>query len=357
MPCTRSRSLLFFIGRLQVLGALLTLLSCQQDSLTACTAAKSLHTHFSFPTGAAVSGQELQYSADYRFLAAQEFNSVTPENSFKPVYLHPEEGRYEWSEADALVDFCRAHRQRVHGHVLVWHRQLPHWMQEYQGSKAQWEKLLQDHIQTICRHFKGQVTGWDVINEAFEADGTLRNTIWKQHLGSGYLERAFYYAHEADPQALLFYNDYDLESNAVKRRAVLSWVATMRQRGVPIHGLGLQMHISVAHPDNGQLAEAFGEVQRSGLAIHLSEVDVAVNPLGKQHLRLTPELLQRQAAKLAFLVRAYQNIPRPQQYGITFWGIRDSDSWIPSYYNRADYPLLFDDQGKPKPAYCILTER
>jgi endo-1,4-beta-xylanase len=290
----------------------------------------------------------------YQRLATRHFNSVTPENIFKPTFLHPAPTQYDWTQANQLVAFCHANHQRLHGHTLIWHQQLPSWMNTFSGSPAQWEALFRDHIQTICRHFRGQVSSWDVVNEAFEADGTLRRTLWSQHVGGSYLEKAFRYAHEADPNARLFYNDYDLESNPVKRRAVLAWLQTMRQRGVPVHGLGLQMHISIAHPDNTQVADALHEVQQTGLQIHLSEIDVALNPLGGA-LTLTPALLQRQADKLAFLVRTYQELPRSQQFGLTFWGLSDRTTWQRSYYQRDDYPLLFDDNYLPKPAFCLLT--
>ncbi|RZK61592.1 MAG: hypothetical protein EOO59_04690, partial [Hymenobacter sp.] len=151
-----------------------------------------------------------------------------------------------------------------------------------------------------------------------------------------------------------FYNDYDLEGNPVKRRAVLAWLQTMRQRGVPVHGLGLQLHISVRHPLDGELAEALAEVRQSGLKLHFSEVDVALNPLG-QAISPTPELLQRQADRLQWLFHLYQQLPPAQQYGITFWGVCDRYTWLRSYLHHDDYPLLFDDAYQPKPAYCALA--
>lgn len=122
-----------------------------------------------------------------------------------------------------------------------------------------------------------------------------------------------------------------------------------------MHGLGLQMHISIAHPDNTQLAQALRDAQTTGLKLHLSEIDVSVNPLG-QPVVPTPALLQRQADKLSFLVHSYQELPRAQQYGITFWGISDRDTWLRSYFHRDDYPLLFDDNYQPKPAFCLLAQ-
>ncbi|RZK48352.1 MAG: 1,4-beta-xylanase, partial [Hymenobacter sp.] len=174
------------------------------EAPASCAAGRALHQQYPFPIGAALSVPTLYYDPDYQALVVGQFNSVTPENIFKPEYLHPEPARYDWVEADQLAAFCRAHGQRLHGHVLVWHQQLPGWLTTFAGSPADWDNLLRDHVQTICRHFRGQVSGWDVVNEAFAADGTLRPSIWLEHLGAGYLEKAFRYAHEADPDALLF---------------------------------------------------------------------------------------------------------------------------------------------------------
>ena len=350
MRLTRTLLLRFFYLILVLLG----LASCQKAPSEPCEAGQALFSYYPFPVGVALNPDELYPNSAYLRVATQHFNSVTPENIFKPSYLHPAPGRYEWAEADQLAAFCRANNQRLHGHTLIWHQQLPGWMSGFSGSPAEWDALFRDHIQTICRHFRGQVSSWDVVNEAFDADGGLRSTLWSQHLGATYLEKAFRYAHEADPDALLFYNDYDLESNPAKRRTVLAWLQTMRQRGVPVHGLGLQMHISIAHPDNTQLAEALRDAQKSGLLLHLSEIDVSVNPLG-QAVAPTPELLQRQADKLAFLVRTYRELPRAQQFGITFWGVSDHDTWMRRYFHRDDYPLLFDDNYHPKPAFCLLA--
>lgn len=344
------------MGRLYRCLLLLTLglAACRKAPVTSCQATQALWASYPFPIGVALNPAELTPGSEYQRLATLHFNSVTPENIFKPSFLHPAPAQYDWTQADQLVAFCQANQQRLHGHTLIWHQQLPGWMNTFSGSSAQWEALFRDHIQTICRHFRGHVSSWDVVNEAFEADGTLRRTLWSQHLGGSYLEKAFRYAHDADPSAQLFYNDYDLESNPVKRRAVLAWLQTMRQRGVPVHGLGLQMHISIAHPDNRQLADALREVQQTGLQVHLSEIDVVLNPLGGA-LTLTPDLLQRQADKLAFLVRTYQELPRSQQFGLTFWGLSDRNTWQRQYYQRDEYPLLFDDNYLPKPAFCLLA--
>lgn len=334
---------------------LLVLTSCAKVTIEDCSDSQSLYTLSDFPIGAAIEPGLLLPSTRYYEITQQQFNSITPENIFKPAHLQPAKGVFNWAAADALVDFCENQNKRLHGHTLIWHYNLPEWMYAFEGSSSEWEEIFKNHIQTICRHFRGKVTAWDVINEAFNDDGTLRNTLWKQKIGSSYIEKAFRYAHEADPNALLFYNDYNVALNEIKRKAILDLFIKLKQRGVPIHGIGLQMHVSIIHPENSQIASALKEISEAGFNIHLSEVDVSLNPAGAA-ISLNDDLLQRQANKLSQIVSLYKSIPARYQYGITFWGVGDADSWIRYFFQRDDYPLLFDDNYDPKPVYCKLTE-
>ena len=214
---------------------------------------------------------------------------------------------------------------------------------------------MKTHIQVIVLHFKGKVSGWDVVNEAFNEDGTLRNTIWRQKIGAGYIEKAFIYAYEADPKVLLFYNDYNLESNPNKRNSVIGFLNNLRNRGIKIDGIGIQMHVNILSTEATQVASALQSISNNDYQIHLSELDISVNPLGKN---ITPSqsLFTKQANLLGEIVLQYKQIPTRYQYGITFWGISDKTSWIIDYFNREDYPLLYDDNYLPKPAYCKLKE-
>lgn len=330
-------------------------MSCSKTDVQKCDDSFSLYSKANFPIGVAIEPYDLLSGTRNLEIVDRQFNSITPENIFKPSYLHPSENNYNWLEADQLVDYALEKNKRIHGHTLIWHSQLPFWMENFQGNSSEWEAMFKDHIQTICRHFKGKVGSWDVINEAFNDDGTLRNTVWKQHIGSSYLEKAFIYAHEADPDALLFYNDYDMALNGRKRKAVLQLIKNLRQRNVPIDGIGLQMHISIAHPSNGDIAQAFEDCVDLGVKIHLSEIDVSINPLSKD-IEPSDDLLQKQADKMAILSHLYQEIPASYQYGMTFWGHSDVHSWIPGFFNREDYPLLFDDNYAAKPIYCKFLE-
>ncbi len=303
-----------------------------------------------FPFGASLGINLLKTKVVYRNVVTKEFNSITAENAMKFGALHPSENTYFWTEADYLVSFAKNLGIRVHGHTLIWHNSLPLWITNFQGDAIAWENLFKAHIQTVVTHFKGSVVSWDVVNEAFNDDGTLRNTIWQQHLGNDYVARAFQYAHEADPDALLFYNEYGHEYSSAKRTAVNNMVSDFKTRGIPIHGLGLQMHTNHIQSD-ANLITAINTAALTGLKIHISELDISLNKDNNQSLILTDALSVLQAAKYKVIVKAFAALPATQRYGITTWNVGDADSWIRGTYNRPDWPLPFDDNYNPKPAY------
>ncbi|MCP4437625.1 MAG: endo-1,4-beta-xylanase [Aureispira sp.] len=303
----------------------------------------------------AIDLNELNSDDRYRTVAMNQFNSITAENIFKPVYLHPNENTFNWVEADQLVDFCETNNKRLHGHTLIWHNQLPSWIENFEGTSSDWDLMFKKHIQTICTHFKGKVSSWDVVNEAFEDNGELRNTIWRQKIGDSYIEKAFVYAHESDPDAVLFYNDYNIASKKAKRQAILELFNSLRQKGVPIHGIGMQMHISIDYPKNKKIENALTELSDDGYKIHFSEIDISVNPNGKD-IEPSTELYDCQADKLTAITKLYKEIPSEYQYGMTFWGVSDQNTWIRTFFGREDYPLLFDDDYNTKPVYCKFKE-
>jgi endo-1,4-beta-xylanase len=333
----------------------LSLAGCVKPSKTLCNDDEPLSQNADLFVGAAIDHILLTSDSAYRHLFLTHFTSATAENIFKPAYLHPDENTFNWSEANEFIKFCRDNGKRVHGHSLIWHQQNPQWMVDYKGNRAQWDSMMKLHIQSIVRYYKPNVLSWDVVNEAFNEDGSLRNSIWLQHIGPAYIEKAFRYAHEANPEAILFYNDYGLETNPTKRKAIISFLNNLKLRGVPIDGIGLQMHIDIKYSESSLIEEAIQEVAKHHYQLHLSEVDISLNPLGRNY-ELNQNDLEAQAALMFKIVRAYKNIPSYQQFGITFWGISDNYSWIRSYYNRTDYPLLFDDQYQPKPVYCQFKQ-
>ena len=349
LPCEKMHRSFYVL-----LLLILSVSACKQERVESdCDLSPGLYELSNFPIGMAVDLNFLDFDLEYERLLNQQFNQITPENIFKPSYLQPSEGQFYFNDADRLVAYSESRNKMLHGHTLLWHKQLPQWMEDFQGSKSEWENILKTHIQTIVAHFKGKVRAWDVVNEAFDEDGSLRESIWKKNIGIGYIEKAFEYAHAADPDALLFLNDYNLSISPQKRKALLSMVEDFQRRGVPIDGIGLQMHINIAFPSDPEIGACLQEVAKSGLVLHLSEVDIAVNPYSRD-IDFNSNLAQRQAKKMAFLVRAFQSLPKHQQYGISFWGLSDLDSWIPSYFGRKDYPLLFDRNYSAKPMYCQL---
>jgi len=320
-----------------------------------CSNIESLFQVAKFPIGTALNYDAFLSDVAYRNLVETHYNSITPENVMKPSNIHPLESEFNWGASDSIIQFCSKHAKHVHGHTLVWHNQLPDWILNYKGTKKDWEDVLKNHIQTIVLRYKGKIRGWDVVNEAFEEDGSLRNTIWLENIGESYIEKAFMYAHNADPSALLFYNDFNLESNATKREKVIQFLNTAKNRGATIHGIGLQMHIYHLYPSELMLKETFEEVVSNNYKVHISEMDVSVNPMS---VDIVPDstLLAQQAKQYETVIRLYSQLSADKKYGCTLWGVTDKYSWIRSFFYREDYPLLFDDNYKQKPAFFSMKK-
>lgn len=306
-----------------------------------------------FPLGASVNPRMLNENEAYRNIVKEEWTSLTAENHMKMMLIHPAADRFDFSKGDEILNFATASGKRMHGHTLVWHNQIPQWMKDFQGDQKAWEALLKNHIQTVVSHYKGKVTGWDVVNESFMDDGSLRPTLWADHIPD-YMAKSFQWAHEADPNAILFYNDYGQDGKPKKMQAILDLVADLKRRGIPIHGLGLQMHINVDSKRN-ELQEVLDKSVATGLIIHLSELDIAVNPRNNPDFVYEEKLASAQSDLFNFIFKSYTKVPAAQQYGITFWNISDKDSWLRAYFKRPkEYPLLFDDNYLKKPAYSNL---
>lgn len=310
----------------------------------------TLKSALPFPFGAAVNNNLIKNKALYRDLVIKEFNSVTSENAMKFTQLHPAENTYTWTEADYLVNFAEQNGMRVHGHTLIWYKNPPAWVLNYKGDAAAWDLLLKNHVQTVVKHFKGKVASWDVVNEAVAENGTLRDCIWLQKLGKDYIAKSFIYAHEADPDALLFYNDYGHEFGATKRTAIINLVNELKSNGVPINGIGMQFHTRYNQSD-ANLAAAINTAAATGLKVHISEIEISMNPDNIQDITFSAGLAAQQKAKYEFIVKTYNAIPKSQQFGITTWNVGDADSWIRGEYNRPDWPLPFDDNYQRKAAY------
>ena len=282
-----------------------------------------------------------------------EFSSVTCENAMKIQAAQPTATTFNFTESDSITNYCLRNGIRLHGHNLIWHQSLPAWLTAFQGDSAAWENVLKSRITTMLTHFKGRVKSWDVVNEALSDDGLLRvgvtssnskASLWAQKLGKDYVARCFQYAHAADPDARLFYNDYGQEYSPAKLNAILAMVKDFQKRGIPIHGLGLQFHTNIQRSDT-DLKNAIAQMATSGLLIHISELDISMNG-SQSYSAPTPAMLDIQKSRMNVIAAAYKALPASQRFGITFWGISDANSWITN-----DWPLLFDKSYAKKPAY------
>ena len=260
------------------------------------------------------------------------------------------------------------------GHNLVWHSQIPAWVfRDDKGNFVDRETLLKrmhDHIQTVVGRYKGRIQSWDVVNEALNEDGTLRQSLWLKIIGEDYIEKAFEYAHEADPQAQLTYNDYSLENRA-KRKGALALIAKLKAQGIPVTSVGLQGHNSLEWPSVKEEDATLSAFARLGVKVVISELDIDVLPRAAQQQSADvslnveqdpklnpyagglPQSMQRKLARrYADLFRVYLK-HRDVITRVTFWGVTDGDSWRNDWpvKGRTSYPLLFDRNGQPKPAF------
>ena len=338
-----------------------TLIACEKTG-SQVAQPLTLQNSASFPIGFAVDHTAMKNNTLYQKTVLDQAGSITAENVMKPSQINAQKGIFSFEKADYLIDVAKAQGKRIHGHTFVWYTNTaPTWMKQIKDS-TELETALKNYIQTVGMHFKGKVASWDVVNEAFDnATGEIRMASTDEKgqtllnlggvIGKDYVARMFQYAHQADPEALLFYNEYGQETNTKKLDAVLKMVADFKKRSVPVHGLGLQMHISINTPNAG-IENAIQKYADTGLLVHISELDIAINPARTKDLAITAELLDKQLQKYKFVVAAYKRIvPAKQQFGITMWGVSDANSWIPGFCSCTDFPLLFDGQYKAKPAY------
>jgi endo-1,4-beta-xylanase len=321
-----------------------------------------------FPIGVAVGPSNL--SGDETALILQQFNSITPENAMKMGPIHPEENRYNWKDADSIVAFAQLHGLKVRGHNLCWHNQAPRWFfKDSTGKNVTKEVLLQrlkDHITTVVNRYKGKIYAWDVVNEAISDDSTafIRNSLWYQICGEDFIAKAFEYAHAADPNAVLFYNDYNTE-HPDKRERIYMLLRKLLNAGVPIHGIGLQAHWSISTPTQEELEKSIKLFSSLGLKIQITELDISVygGNQGGQIIQgqqngtpnpFTPEMEQQQLEKYKMAFEVFRKYKK-NITGITFWNVSDKHSWLDGR-GRKNYPLLFDKDLKPKKAFWEVVK-
>ena len=305
-----------------------------------------------------------------------QFNSITPENVLKWALIHPEPDRYDFTPADRYVEFGEQNGMAIIGHTLVWHSQTPRWVfQDADGKPLEREALLarmSNHIHTVVGRYKGRIKGWDVVNEALQDSGTMRQSQWFKIIGEDFIAKAFEYAHAADPGAELYYNDYSLEIES-KRKGCIELVKKLQAQGIKIAGIGTQHHDKMATPSIEQVEKTLVEFSELGVKVMITELDVDVVIATQRNTsadvadvaRATggantysnslPEIVQQQLAKRYADLFAVFNKHADKIGRVTFWGVTDGDSWL-NRPGRANHPLLFDRQGKAKPAFDAVIK-
>lgn len=309
--------------------------------------------------GAAAASAHLA-EGDYAKILGSEFSQLQAENEMKFAIIHPRPDNdpepYDFRGGDALIAFAQAHNMVVRGHTLVWHRQVPEWITKGKHSPAQLAKILHDHIDTVMTHYRSKVYAWDMVNEAFEDDGSMRHTVWYDQPGIGtaagtsYIEQALGWARSADPSAKLFYNDYDAEEINKKSDAIYAMAKDFKKRGVPLDGIGFQTHITLKFDDPAKLASYARNLQRFadlGLELHITELDIRLTDS-------TPPSLAAQAKLYGEITRLC--VGQPSCKVLQTWGFTDKHSWIPSFYKGQGWALLWDDKYRKKPAYGTVRD-
>lgn len=295
--------------------------------------------------GTAVTGSKL--TGTYGDIAGAQFDSLTPGNAMKWGSVEPTRGSFNWAEADQIVNFAEVHGQQVRGHTLVWHSQNPSWLTNGTWTAAQLSQLMNDHIALEVGRYKGRLAAWDVVNEPFNEDGTYRQTLWYNGLGTGYIAQALTAARAAEPAAKLYINDYNVEGVNAKSTALYNLVKSLKAQGVPIDGVGLQAHLIVGQVPSTlqQNIQRFADL---GVDVAITELDIRMT------LPSDSTKLAQQAADYKAVMNACVAVTRCA--GATVWGFTDSDSWIPSTFPGQGAATPYDENYAPKPAYYAIAQ-
>jgi endo-1,4-beta-xylanase len=310
-------------------------------------------------------------------IIAREFNAIVPENCMKPGPIHPEEGKYNWEEADKFVAFGEKNKMTVTGHCLIWHSQIAKWFFiDAEGKNVAPEVLkerMRQHITTVVSRYKGRIKGWDVVNEAFEDNGTYRNSKFYQILGKDFIKYAFQFAHEADPDAELYYNDYNMEMPA-KCDAVVTLVKELKAAGCRIDAVGSQSHMNMNSPKVEAAETSIKKLRDVGVKVLITEWDISILPSPYEGANIAenfkysekmdpyrngvPDSIQQKWDKrmldmFELFLKNSDVIDR-----VTLWGVTDNSTWLNNFpiRGRKDYPMLFDRNNNPKPVLAEMKK-
>ena len=303
-----------------------------------------------FPLGVAAMTEQFA-DPQWDRLVRRHFGRVSPEWEMKAEAVVDDRGRMTWDRPDRLVAEAQARGLRTFGHTLVWYTQVPKTFAALEGDRTRFALAYREYIQRVARRYAGKVVGWDVVNEPVTDDGSgyRMDNAWARNLGMDYVRLAFEHARGADPDAVLFLNDYNLEQLPRKRADFLRLAESLLRAGAPLGGLGTQTHVPADLP-HGAIARTVRELGSLGLPVHISELDVSAN---RARGASAEQISGGQDRIVSEAVNAMLDLPDGQRFGLTVWGLRDKDSWLNrgSERNpfRPDRPLLFDNAGRPKP--------
>ena len=354
---------------------LICLIGCANKLVSEPSNKLSLGAHFKdlFYLGAAINENTiLGLDPKSATIVNSEFNTITPENSLKWMFIQPKPNKFNFKAADKYVEMGLKNNMYIVGHALVWHAQLADFMQNIDNS-AEARKHVDNHINRLVSRYKGKIDAWDVVNEAFEEDGTLRASVFYKNMGENYIEEVFRITEKADPDADLIYNDYNLYKPE-KRAAVLKMVKNFKSNGTKINGVGVQAHWDLKSPSLEEIEQIILDIHAEGVSVSFTELDISVlpNPWEMVGAEVTqnfskfegdpkmnpypnglPEAVQEKLAKryqdiFNLFVKHSDKINR-----VTFWGVMDKHSWLNDWpiKGRTNYPLLFDRDYQPKVAY------
>lgn len=345
------------------------------NNLNSTDSLKKYYSSF-FNIGAAINEDIiLGLDNDSKQIVETQFNSITPENSLKWMFVQPYPNSFNFTVADKYVNIGIMNKMHIVGHALVWHSQLADFMQNVK-SKAEMNKHFENHINTVVSRYKGKIDAWDVVNEAFNEDGSLRESVFYKFLGKNYIEKAFKLANEIDPNADLIYNDYNLYKKE-KRDGVIQMVKQMQSKGIKIDGIGVQAHWSLNQPSLNEIEQIIFDISELGVDVMFTELDISVLPspweqvgaeVSQNFSRFEgdakmnpypdklPKSIQNKLAKryndiFQLFIKHSDKISR-----VTFWGVMDKHSWLNDFpiKGRTNYPLLFDRNYQAKEAHKSL---
>ena len=335
-----------FLAFIAGLALLVTGIACAQVAPPAGQRLRALAGKFLVGYASHDNFWTLPDAATYEATASSEFNILTPENQLKFDATEPQQNTFTFTAGDMHVQFAQSHGMEIHGHNLVWHNQLPSWVTGGTWTAATLTAAMNNHIDNVVGHYKGKIAIWDVVNEALNDDGTLRTSIWDTTIGSQYIALAFQRARADDPNAILVYNDFNIETVNAKSNSLFNMVSTFKQQGIPIDAIGLQMHLTSGGIDISSLTTNMQRFAQLGLQIYITEMDV------RYTTPISTSDAQAQATIYANVLKAC--LQQPACKGLQTWGFTDKYSWIPGTFPGLGDALEFDANYAAKPAYFAL---